>query len=673
MNRDVFSRDLQGKIGEPYTRSRYYHLFINGVYWGLFQSQERPEANYAESYFGGNVEDYDVIKPNGDYSYVIEATDGNLNAYREVWDLCGSGFASNTNYFKLQGLNPDGTRNPAYKDLVDVDNLIDFMLIIFYTGNFDSPTSKFWQNKSPNNFFCIYNRRRDDGFKFFIQDAEHTLRTTAGEGPGIGLYENRVNIGTINDKYKMVVNDFSFFHPQWLHFKLSQNSEYRIRFADHVYKHMFNNGWMTPQKATELFLSRAKEIDTAIIAESARWGDTYLNPIGTKEVWQSAIDDIVNNYFPQRTSIVLNQLKDADLYPDIDPPIFKNNDEEILSDKLYIKPEYKLKIQKPGSESGSIKYTIDGTDPRLIGGTVSDSASDGGDEIDLTIDITTVIKTRIWDGKTWSALHEISLIKEGNAKNLKITEINYHPLDNDSISDNEYEFIELKNTGNEPVVLTGISIVEGIKYTFETDMVLGINIFIVLASDSEEFNNRYGFKPFVQYSGQLSNGGEKISLVNSVNDTIISVTYDDKSPWPESADGGGFSLVPKDINPTGDMNDPDNWRASYEINGSPGKDDLSPASVVSQSEIPSDFKLFQNYPNPFNPATTIQFNLPESGNYSLKVYILIGQEVASLFNGNKSAGRYSVKFDASNLASGIYIYRLSGDKVNLTRKMLLMK
>jgi hypothetical protein len=89
--------------------------------------------------------------------------------------------------------------------------------------------------------------------------------------------------------------------------------------------------------------------------------------------------------------------------------------------------------------------------------------------------------------------------------------------------------------------------------------------------------------------------------------------------------------------------------------------------------VPSGFKLSQNYPNPFNPTTTIQFDIQKSGYYSLKVYNLLGQEVATLVAGNKSAGRYSVNFDASNLTSAMYVYRLSGNNVNLTRKMLLMK
>ncbi len=88
------------------------------------------------------VEDYDVIKVSGDYGYGIEATDGTLDAYRQVWNFCVSGFTANTNYFKIQGLNTDGSRNPAYTVLVDIDNLIDYMLNIFYTGNFDAPAHK---------------------------------------------------------------------------------------------------------------------------------------------------------------------------------------------------------------------------------------------------------------------------------------------------------------------------------------------------------------------------------------------------------------------------------------------------------------------------------------------------------------------------------------------------
>ena len=95
--------------------------------------------------------------------------------------------------------------------------------------------------------------------------------------------------------------------------------------------------------------------------------------------------------------------------------------------------------------------------------------------------------------------------------------------------------------------------------------------------------------------------------------------------------------------------------------------------VKENQTVPTQFKLEQNYPNPFNPTTTIEFALPKSGEYTLKVYNSIGQEVATVLQSNLSAGVHTVQFNASGLASGMYIYRLSGNGVNLIKKMVLMK
>jgi len=281
--RDVFSRDAQGILNQEYTRSRYYHLYINGLYWGLYQSQERPEASFAADYMGGDQADYDVVKRAGE-TEIIEATDGTLDSWREVWDLCQKGFSDNASYYRIQGLNENGVRDPSIKVLVDIDNLIDYMNIIFYTGNFDAPASSFFNNKSPNNFYAIYNKNDDRGFTFLAHDNEHTLLTVpVSDNPNYGINENRVNIGSITSSYKMEVNSFEKFHPQWLHFKLSQNAEYRQRFSDRAYRLYYNNGIFTPEKAAALFKNRTLEIDTAVIAESARWGDIGNSVSRTKQ------------------------------------------------------------------------------------------------------------------------------------------------------------------------------------------------------------------------------------------------------------------------------------------------------------------------------------------------------------------------------------------------------
>jgi len=89
--------------------------------------------------------------------------------------------------------------------------------------------------------------------------------------------------------------------------------------------------------------------------------------------------------------------------------------------------------------------------------------------------------------------------------------------------------------------------------------------------------------------------------------------------------------------------------------------------------MPAEFELSQNYPNPFNPTTKINFSIPSQGNYSLRVYNVLGMEVTTLINGDVNAGNHQVTFDASSLSSGIYFYTLTGNNVNITKKMVLMK
>lgn len=103
------------------------------------------------------------------------------------------------------------------------------------------------------------------------------------------------------------------------------------------------------------------------------------------------------------------------------------------------------------------------------------------------------------------------------------------------------------------------------------------------------------------------------------------------------------------------------------------KGSFNPSGVVSGSEIPRQYSLSQNYPNPFNPQTLIKFTLPEDANVTLKVFNTIGAEIKTIVEGVHKAGEYSVYFDGSGFASGIYFYTLKTDKYIQTRKMILIK
>ncbi len=156
-------------------------------------------------------------------------------------------------------------------------------------------------------------------------------------------------------------------------------------------------------------------------------------------------------------------------------------------------------------------------------------------------------------------------------KNLKVTEVNYHPLDEGQIDGNQYEFIELKNIGDLPLDLSDVAFTKGINYEFPAGTSLQPDAFVVLAYNSVEFEKRYKFSPFGEYSGKLKGSGEKIVVKEmAADESIISFKYSDTSPWPLEADGLGYTLESKESRPTGDPNEPSYWEKSSKIHGTPG-------------------------------------------------------------------------------------------------------
>ncbi|MGD8777381.1 MAG: T9SS type A sorting domain-containing protein [Ignavibacteria bacterium] len=135
--------------------------------------------------------------------------------------------------------------------------------------------------------------------------------------------------------------------------------------------------------------------------------------------------------------------------------------------------------------------------------------------------------------------------------------------------------------------------------------------------------------------------------------------------------------------PLGDLNWFPEAKATYEANReqieghilSLSEDPLVLTGVdnVYDNTVPADFELAQNYPNPFNPSTTIKFSIPQSSEVTLKVYNVLGQEVAQLVNEQLNTGSYSVDFNAANLSSGLYFYNITAGEFNVTKKMMLVK
>jgi hypothetical protein len=225
--------------------------------------------------------------------------------------------------------------------------------------------------------------------------------------------------------------------------------------------------------------------------------------------------------------------------------------------------------------TGTIYYTLDGSDPRAVGGAATGVAYSGS----ITLTNTAHVMARVLKGTNWSQLREATFNLEGHASSIRITEIMYNPKPTGTNDDaSEYEFIELKNTGTSPVDLSNCYF-DGIGYRFKPKTIVAAGACVLLVRNPAAFAARYPGVSFDGvYFGGLSANGEKIRLKNSDGNNIFSVEYDNNEPWPKGADGLGYSLVP--LNPSGNLSDPENWRESTNINGSPGATDPAPPYSV---------------------------------------------------------------------------------------------
>jgi len=226
---------------------------------------------------------------------------------------------------------------------------------------------------------------------------------------------------------------------------------------------------------------------------------------------------------------------------------------------------------------GQVYYTTNGSDPRLPGAIHYTTP--------VTLSSTTLVKARILNRTTWSALNEAVYAVGPVAESLRMSEIMYHPQGTGDPNDPNEEFIELTNIGGQGINLNLVRFTNGVEFTFG-DVGLAPGGYILVVADRDVFEAQYGtgYNIAGEYSGRLQNEGERIELVDAAGKTIQDFRYRDG--WRRLSDGLGFSLII--IDPTNpDPNSwscEDSWRPSVYIGGSPGADDRgilpNPGSIV---------------------------------------------------------------------------------------------
>ncbi len=254
----------------------------------------------------------------------------------------------------------------------------------------------------------------------------------------------------------------------------------------------------------------------------------------------------------------------------------------------------------------------------------------------------------------------------------------YFAIGDITVDGNAVAFVEVEDTAN----VTNIS---------KLNTYLISQPFQVTSSSNFRYSVSYGVIDSIKLLESLNEGEfvkYKVEIVNALSGSVIGVfdevTYSNKNV--KEYDNIAWEVATEEL--SGEQNVVLRLRVETNFNcdvsfaekyadGSAVASDLSKRHPRKRSmkreQLVTDYSLFQNYPNPFNPSTTIKYALPKAGNVVLKVYDVLGKEVASLVNNHQESGRYSVSFDGSNLASGMYFYKLTSDSFTEIKKMMLVK
>lgn len=272
--RDPWMRATATAMGLTAPRDRLVHLFLNGLYWGIYDLCERPDAHFAAAHLGGTAKDYDAR--NGD-----KVLGGDDATWRQLFAVANGGIANPQTYSKIG-------------EFLDLPAFMDFMILNLYGANGD------WDRSS--NWYALRRRDPAGGYQFIEWDGERTLENLA---------DNR--LADDDDQC-----------PTRLFQKLRAFPEFRRAFAERARRHLTGDGALTPAAAAARYRRLAERLEPAIAAEAARWGhyrhDVHPFRLGPFDVysreshWQPEVKRLLEDYFPKRTGAVQQQFQAVDLF-----------------------------------------------------------------------------------------------------------------------------------------------------------------------------------------------------------------------------------------------------------------------------------------------------------------------------------------------------------------------
>ncbi|RJQ59570.1 MAG: T9SS C-terminal target domain-containing protein [Stygiobacter sp.] len=604
-----------------YSNYRPSVLFINGKYWGIHNIREKMNEYYAFYHHGANINNIDLIE----ISKSGRATSGDSIAYNEMINfLATKNMADPANYVYI-------------KSIVDIDEYIDYQIAEIYGANGDWPGSnmKLWRE-----------RKAGGKWRWMIYDMDFTFG-----GNAKGMFDtNTLAQATL-------ATGTSWPNPSWSTLmlrKLLENVEFKNEFIQRFAAHM--NTTFEKNHVLAVIDSMARDIASEVPRHKLRWSQSISYGTG----WQSQID-IMKTFAEKRPSFM----------------------REHIYAKFGVTTSHSLVISRNNPAWGKVfVYSVE-----MKKNSATNIFFKG---IPLRIKALALPGYRFlhWEGVSNSTSPEISITLESNTtltaifaqavlndKSVVINEINYNCS---SVFDTE-DWIELYNPDDKNVDLSNWILRDSKSNQHVSAAGITINAkgYLVFCRDTVKFKKqRPNVKNIIGNFGfGLSSDDEQITLLDSSNKIIDEVGYSSSGLWSSLPNGKGSTLSL--IDPQLDNSQASNWKAS-QLYGTPGYLNDVYTEVEKDNALPKEFGLYQNYPNPFNPETTISFSIPKSSHITLKVFDVLGREVATLIDEYKQAGTYYEKFNVetrhgASLHSGVYFYQLRADNFTATKKLVLIK
>lgn len=608
MFRDALMTTLVRDTGTGIQAYRPVVVFLNGRYWGIQNLREKFNEHYLASHYGVDTREIDLL--DGSPMAVVGDTEhySRTKAFIAKQDLSIA-----RNYDHIQ-------------TLIDADDFIEYQVAQIYFGNMDWPGDniKYWRPKHAYGkwrwllFDTDFGFARWDYNPFSFNTLEFATEPDGPEWP----------------------------NPPWSTLflrKLLENTDFRrdfiIRFATDL------NTIFRPERVIDTINRMQAAIELDMPAHQELWG-------GSMEQWYGEVEVLVDfaanraNHVRRHIMAKFRLESTLDLGLEVTPP----GAGEIVVDRRRV-----TDFPWHGEYFTGIPITLSAVSHR--GYRFSGWLTDSETRLDSSV-------ISLDPSGNVSATARFERANLPHTESVKLTEINYHSSDESDSAD----WLEIYNTGNSAVVLSGWKVVDEDPsrfFIFPSGTLLSAGQYLVITRDRPRFSEIH---PQIRnivgdFNFGLDNGGQLLRIYDEQGALRDSLTYDDDHPWPPEADGQGATLAL--IHPLLDNAIAGNWAASAG-DGTPGKRNTDIVDAAKPS-------VAWNFPNPFDAGTTILFSMAEAGNVEIEIFNALGQMVHKISDVNSRPGYNAVALDGRGLANGVYFYRITTRTSTFVRRMLVLR